>query len=45
MMMGAFSYVADVTTDEERTVRIGMINLCINLGNPIGMAFSGIFLR
>lgn len=45
MLMGVFSYVADVTTKEERTLRIGIVNLCISLGVPIGMAFSGILLK
>lgn len=45
MMMGVFSYIADVTTSEERTMRIGVVNLCLSLGVPIGMAFSGILLK
>lgn len=43
--MGIFSYVADVTNTENRTFRIGIVNLCISLGVPIGMAFSGVLLR
>ncbi|XP_055526719.1 solute carrier family 46 member 3-like [Wyeomyia smithii] len=45
MFMGVFSYIADVTTTEERTLRIGIVNLCFSLGVPIGMAFSGILLK
>ncbi|XP_058463536.1 lysosomal proton-coupled steroid conjugate and bile acid symporter SLC46A3-like [Malaya genurostris] len=45
MFMGVFSYIADVTTTEERTIRIGIVNLCFSLGVPIGMAFSGILLK
>lgn len=45
MLMGVFSYVADITTKEDRTLRIGIVNLCISLGVPIGMAFSGILLK
>ena len=45
MLMGIFSYVADVTTVEERTLRIGIVNLCFSLGVPIGMAFSGVLLK
>lgn len=45
MLMGIFSYVADVTTEEDRTLRIGIVNLCFSLGIPIGMAFSGILLK
>ncbi|KAL1402063.1 hypothetical protein pipiens_006250 [Culex pipiens pipiens] len=45
MFMGVFSYIADVTTTEERTLRIGIVNLCFSLGVPIGMAFSGVLLK
>ena len=45
MLMGIFSYIADVTTEEQRTLRIGIVNLCFSLGIPIGMAFSGILLK
>lgn len=45
MMMGVFSYVADMTTAADRTLRIGIINLCLSLGMPLGLAFSGILLR
>ena len=45
MLMGVFSYVADVTTKEERTLRIGIVNLFISLGVPFGMAFSGVLLK
>lgn len=45
LLMGVFSYIADVTTEEERTLRIGILNLCFSLGIPIGMALSGILLK
>lgn len=45
MLMGVFSYIADITTEEERTLRIGFVNLCFSLGVPIGMAFSGVLLK
>ncbi|KAJ6643128.1 Solute carrier family 46 member 3 [Pseudolycoriella hygida] len=45
MLMGVFSYVADVTSEEDRTLRIGIVNLCFSLGVPIGMAFSGVLLK
>lgn len=45
MLMGVFSYVADITTKEKRTLRIGIVNLCISLGVPVGMAFSGVLLK
>lgn len=45
MLMGVFSYISDVTTEEERTARIGIANLCFTLGIPIGMACSGVLLK
>lgn len=45
MMVGFFSYIADITTEKERTVRIGIISLVYSVGVPFGMAFSGILLR
>ncbi|XP_049772476.1 solute carrier family 46 member 3-like [Schistocerca cancellata] len=43
--MAIFSYMGDVTTPEERTLRIGVVNVCLMLGVPIGMALSGVLLR
>lgn len=45
MLMGVFSYIADITTEEERTLRIGILNVCFSVGVPIGMAFSGVLLK
>lgn len=45
MFMGIFSYIADVTTEETRTFRIGIVNLFCSLGIPVGMALSGILLK
>ncbi|XP_018800465.1 PREDICTED: solute carrier family 46 member 3 [Bactrocera latifrons] len=45
MLMGVFSYIADITTEEERTLRIGILNVCFSVGVPIGMAFSGLLLK
>ncbi|KAK9307203.1 hypothetical protein QLX08_002380 [Tetragonisca angustula] len=42
MFMGVFSYIADITTVESRTLRIGAANVFLSLGVPIGMALSGI---
>lgn len=42
MFMGTFSYIADITTVESRTLRIGAANVFLSLGVPIGMALSGI---
>ncbi|XP_038210469.1 proton-coupled folate transporter-like [Zerene cesonia] len=43
--IGVFSYISDITTVEDRTYRVGIANLCMSLGYPIGSAFSGILLR
>jgi MFS transporter, PCFT/HCP family, solute carrier family 46, member 3 len=43
--VGVFSYIGDITTIEERTYRVGIVNLCMTLGYPIGNALSGILLR
>lgn len=45
MMVGIFSYIADITKESERTVRIGIISLVYSVGVPFGMAFSGILLK
>lgn len=42
MFMGVFSYIADITSVESRTLRIGAANVFLSLGVPIGMALSGI---
>lgn len=45
MMVGIFSYMADITKESNRTVRIGIISLTYSVGVPFGMAFSGILLK
>lgn len=45
MFMGVFSYIADVTTVEMRTLRIGFVNVFCSLGIPIGMALSGVLYK
>lgn len=42
MFMGVFSYIAEITSVESRTLRIGAANVFLSLGVPIGMALSGI---
>lgn len=42
--VGVFSYIGDVTTTEERTFRLGIVNLCMMLGYPLGSALSGVLL-
>ncbi|KAJ2947658.1 hypothetical protein O0L34_g17462 [Tuta absoluta] len=45
MFMGVFSYIGDVTTEEQRTLRIGVVNLFYSVGVPVGAALSGILVR
>lgn len=45
MLIGVFSYIADITTEEERTLRIGVVSLCVSSLIPLGIASSGILLR
>lgn len=42
--IGVFSYISDITTVEDRTYRVGIVNLCMSLGYPIGSALSGVLL-
>lgn len=43
--IGVFSYIGDITTTENRTYRVGMVNMFMSLGYPIGSALSGILLN
>lgn len=43
--MGAFCYISDVSSEETRTFRVGVANLCLTAGSPIGSALSGILLE
>ncbi|XP_074030486.1 probable peptidoglycan muropeptide transporter SLC46 isoform X2 [Leptinotarsa decemlineata] len=45
MFTGVFSYIGDITTLEERTLRIGIANLFFSLSIPIGLALSGILYK
>ncbi|XP_045764916.1 proton-coupled folate transporter-like [Maniola jurtina] len=42
--IGVFSYIGDITSPEDRTYRVGIVNLCMSLGYPIGSALSGVLL-
>lgn len=43
--VGMFSYIGDITTIEDRTFRLGIVNLCMMVGYPLGSALSGILLQ
>lgn len=43
--IGVFSYIGDITTTENRTYRVGLVNMFMSLGYPIGSALSGVLLN
>ncbi|XP_050352810.1 uncharacterized protein LOC126775092 [Nymphalis io] len=45
IFMGMYSFMADRTTVENRTFRLGLVTICVSLGTPTGTALSGILLR
>lgn len=45
MFMGMYSFMSDRTTIENRTFRLGIVSICVNLGTPTGTALSGVLLR
>lgn len=45
IFMGMFSFMADRTSIENRTFRLGLVTICVSAGTPTGTALSGILLR
>nr|QHN70669.1 MFS transporter 1 [Limenitis arthemis astyanax] len=45
IFMGMYSFMADRTTEESRTFRLGLVTICVSLGTPTGTALSGVVLR
>ncbi|XP_045764931.1 proton-coupled folate transporter-like [Maniola jurtina] len=45
IFMGGFSYISEISSEETRTFRVGLTNLCLTAGGPIGTALSGILLK
>ncbi|KAG7299697.1 hypothetical protein JYU34_016694 [Plutella xylostella] len=45
MFLGVFAYISDITTEEARTFRVGLVNFCMTVGVPIGISLSGILLK
>ncbi|KAI8035589.1 hypothetical protein M5D96_011638 [Drosophila gunungcola] len=44
MLMGVFSYIADITTEEDRTLRIGILNVCFSMqAIRVQIGFYGVF--
>lgn len=42
LFLSVFSYVADVTTVETRTFRIGLVATAVSWGFPVAIALSGV---
>lgn len=45
MYMAVFSYMGDVTSVENRTLRIGIVNLCASISVPVGTLVSGFLFQ
>lgn len=45
MFLGVFSYISDITSEETRTFRVGLVNFCMTVGIPIGIGASGFLLQ
>lgn len=45
MTMAVYSYITDVTSDSERTYRLGIITAILTLTRPVGLALSGIMTK
>ncbi|XP_026494260.1 uncharacterized protein LOC113399360 [Vanessa tameamea] len=45
MTMAVYSYITDITSDSERTFRLGIITAILTLSRPIGLALSGIMTK
>ncbi|XP_045501745.1 proton-coupled folate transporter-like [Colias croceus] len=41
-LMGSYSYIADVTTVESRTFRVGIVAVIVTLAFPFGSSISGV---
>ncbi|XP_053602302.1 proton-coupled folate transporter-like [Plodia interpunctella] len=45
MFLGVFSYISDITDEESRTFRVGLVNFCMTAGLPIGIGVGGILVQ
>ncbi|XP_045534302.1 solute carrier family 46 member 3 [Papilio machaon] len=45
LFLVVFSYISSITTPENRTFRMGLVNFGMSAGFPIGMGISGFFLK
>lgn len=44
-LLSLFAYISSVTSEEERTFRMGMISFAMTVGVPIGSGISGILIK
>ncbi|CAG9564020.1 unnamed protein product [Danaus chrysippus] len=44
-LMGSYSFIADVTTVENRTFRMGCVAVIVTLGIPLGTSISGVLIQ
>lgn len=42
LIMAVFAYIADVSSEEMRTLRVGVVQIVLNICTPVGQAVSGI---
>ncbi|XP_049865727.1 proton-coupled folate transporter-like isoform X1 [Pectinophora gossypiella] len=40
-----FAFISDITTEKNRTFRMGLLNFALTVGFPIGMGLSGVLLK
>ncbi|CAG9560187.1 unnamed protein product [Danaus chrysippus] len=45
ILLGTYSYLGDITSKNTRTFRLGILSLCMTVGFPLGMGFSGLLLK
>ncbi|XP_045764906.1 proton-coupled folate transporter-like [Maniola jurtina] len=45
MFLGVFSFISDITSEETRTFRVGLVNIGMTAGLPIGIGLSGFLLK
>ncbi|XP_063839382.1 proton-coupled folate transporter-like [Ostrinia nubilalis] len=45
VIITVFSFISTITTEKNRTFRMGLVNFSLTVGLPVGIASSGIMLR
>ncbi|CAH2107664.1 unnamed protein product [Euphydryas editha] len=45
ILLTLYSYISDITTNENRTFRMGLIHFSLTVGFPLGTGVSGILLK